>query len=421
MLENVPGRLLSKWLRLAVAFAVIAAVVAACSDDNDQRRFANEQIETETPGPTETQGSRPTAAATEAPASPIPVGELTAGDGQTELGAFAVGSAIYGISAADGQLKMLWSESQGVVKTWRLSPSGKLLAVLTDDGVIVLDIAGGSRMAQAELPPAPEGSPVADSAGRDAISWAPDERAVAIASASGGIFSVAIDGTVSTLVEADRATAPIDVAFSPNGAAIAFANRDSSRSTGSISVAPLGRLPLDPVQLISVSSDGRRTVGHIGWSGDSDRILYTMISVSGDLSQGGDLFAIPASGGTPMLVMSASKAGPVSVIANFTVSPSGSRIAVTISVPNDEGIGTVQSLWAKASASPDLVRLPIPATETLESAWWSPWGLAWVTSTGDAADPVITLYRTDQTGTATPISHAPLHPKATPEASPVAQ
>jgi hypothetical protein len=173
--------------------------------------------------------------------------------------------------------------------------------------------------------------------------------------------------------------------------------------------------------LISVSSDGRRTVGHIGWSGDSEQVYYTMISASGDLSQGGDLFAIPASGGTPMLVMSASKAGPVSAIANFTVSPSGSRIAVTISVPNDEGTGTVQSLWAKASASPDLVRLPIPGTETLQGAWWSPQGLAWVTSAGDAADPTITLYRTDQTGTATAVWQGPLLPKATPEASPVAQ
>jgi hypothetical protein len=241
---------------------------------------------------------------------------------------------------------------------------------------------------------------------------------VMVGLATGGILAVSPAGEARVMVGPSRAAAPGRVSWSPSGNAIAYISPAAPNVAGGLYVAPTGALPLDPVPIVPPSLGGRSTITRFSWSRDGETIYYTNASTSGDPTFGGDLFRVPATGGTAILLATASRIGPVSAITNFAVSPDDSGVAYVVTIPGDDGT-FVDSLWLQPLGQTELAALPIGSGERVTGLTWTTDGLVWSTDPGGDSDDLL-LYRA-KTGEAPGVVYDGTDvPVATPEASPVA-
>ena len=228
-------------------------------------------------------------------------------------------------------------------------------------------------------------------------------------------MSVPLDGEPQLLIEATRASAPGQVSWSPRGDAIAYVQPAPPNAAAGLYVAPTGAVPLDPVPVVSPSSDGRRTVSTFAWTPDGSALLYTMASTTGDPLLGGDLFQVPAAGGAPKLVAGASRVAQVAAVTRFALSPDGAGVAYVITAPDDNGKPS-DSLWLQPLNGSETTRLSVGNGERVTGIWWTNDGLVWETSPSTGEDGTLTLYRARAGETPGIVYDGPATP-ATPQAS----
>jgi dipeptidyl aminopeptidase/acylaminoacyl peptidase len=420
---RVSARLLARLVPL-----LLCATLVACADDTGPS-FANQPTPTGGPGQTPTRPgiARPTDTPSSRTSSPVPVAQLLAAPGGASSIVLQVGDDLVAFTAPWTQPRLLWTGAGGRILAYSASPSGDLVALLVAPGkpadrVDLVLIGPDGKEVRRVKNLGRFATPTAKSpAGAYSLAWSPDGAQVLAGLASGGILSIPRSGDPRLLVGPARVAAPGQVSWSPRGDAIAFVNPVSPKKAGGLYVAPLGALPLDPVPVVPPSTDGRRTVARAAWNPDGASLLYTLASTVGDPTFGGDLFQIPATGGTPALVAGASRVGPVSAITNFAVSPDGKGVAYVVTVPDDSG-NPVDSLWLQPIGSGETLRLPVGSGERVTNIWWTTDGLIWSTAPA-SGEPATTLYRARAGETPTIVyrgSAAPATPVASPAASPIA-
>lgn len=412
---------LSRWLLPPL----LCVVLIACSEEDPNRRFANEPLPTEDPAATSTAsgGVQVTFTPTVSSASPVPVTQILTAPGNTSIIVLRSGNDLVAFGPPWTEPRTIWSGSGDELLAYATTPTGNLLAVLvapdeSSDRIDLIMLNGDGREIRRveNLASVIASAPPLDSpAGTYSLSWSPDGTQVMVGLATGGILVVPQTGDPRVMVGPARAAAPGQVTWSPSGNAIAYISPAAPKTSGGLYVASTGALPLDPVPVVPPSSGGRSTISRFDWSPDGTTLYYTNASTTGDPTFGGDLFRVPAAGGTATLVATASRVGPVSAITDFAVSPDGSGVAYVVTMRVDEST-PIDSLWLQPIGQTETANLPVGQGERISSLTWTSDGLIWSTiPAGDTEK--ITLYRAKANETPGIVYGGPL---ATPVASPVA-
>jgi len=414
---------------------LLCVALVACADDDSGRRFANEPPPTADANATATisGGVQVTPTPMTSTASPVAVPQILAASGGVSAIVVQIGGELVAASPPWTNPRIFWSAAKDRLLAYAATPNADSVALVLapekTDARIDLILLGpdGKPIRRVEqlgrfvATPSNSKSP----AGEYSLSWSPDGGQVLVGLATGGILAVPRTGDPQVLVGLERAPAPGQVSWSPRGNAIAFISPAAPKRAGGLYVAPTGAVPLDPVPVVPPSTGGRSTVSRFAWSPDGSTLYYTVASTTGDPSFGGDLFRVPAAGGAPTLVATASRAGPVSAITNFAISPGGAGVAYVITVPADNGQPT-DSLWLQPIGTNEAVRLPLAPGERVTGRWWTTDGLIWSASpTGYTAELI--LYRAKDGETPGVVYRGPVAsvtpvaaPKASPEVSPAA-
>jgi hypothetical protein len=417
----------SLWRRVSAtaALSLIVVLVAACADNDSERRFANDPI------PTEDLSAQPTLPPAEnAPTqTAVAVTPLALDQILTTAGAaghFFVhdGDSLLSVPFDGAAPKEIFKVERSSIEAFAGSSNGERLAVVTasSEGALTMHLldAGGEEIATASLDRYQPGSPVPSSgAGKCRIAWAPTGDRVLVTIPTGGIVEVNEAGELREILRAEQAPSPLAVAWSPSGSAISYVDAGADGSATGLYVASTDVLPLDPVAVIRPIEGRSRQIVDIVWSGGNAGILYTERAPSGDLSVGGDLFAISPTGGTPQLIASAGRVTQIGAVGSFSVAPDGSAVAYTVLVPDQNG-QTVSTLKVKQIDGPTAQDLPLQNGGTLQTVGWATGGLTWAILAPTAGDDHgVVVQRARPDGTVETI-YSEL-PPATPIASPVPQ
>ena len=433
----------SRPARVLVVAALLLGVLAACADDDSGRRFANEPPPTlETVAEASpTRMPRPTSTPATPLASPIPVEELLTNRGGSQPIALAVDQSVYLFASNQSQPERIW-QGDGELLDIALAPDGERVAILVQEesGLSLLVLAtGGEELARfdgLDRLASSSGSPVPSAAGAGGIAWSPASDAVMVALPTGGVALVSLgEAEPQLVIGPNRAPAPSEIVWSPDGRSIAYLDSDGSGSAAGIVVASVGAAPFDPVQILPADPSGRQTVRDLAWLPDNKTLLYSTGSTRGDLSAGGDLFAISTHGGSPRLVAASARVAPVSAIGHFAPSPDGQVVAYTVVAPSDDGQPTT-TFWVQQIDGEAMLNIPVPAAADISGLWWTPAGLViradprqslsedqepggFALLLAEPGGNVITLY--DSAAPAgTPVASPAASPVASPSASPAA-
>ena len=434
----LPGSTVAPWRPSGwLLVAVLCVGLAACgSDEGSQRRFANQPLPTEQPPlVTATVSVVPPVTPSAPPVSPVAAATLLAAGGGPsivymrsgdDLLAFKIGSAgprtIY--QAIGAQIRAVAASPTGdrvavLLTSAPNDPSTASLIVLTADGHLVkrFDALDPGARSQGGTPgPGAAG-------GSDSLDWSRAGDRILVGFSAGGLIAVPLDGNPVVLIGAQRAQAPAEAAWSPKGDALAYVDPARPGMAANLYVAPTGATPLDPAPVVSADTNGHRTVAQMRWLPNGAAILYSLLSPDGDISRGGDLYAVAPGGGPPRLIASAGRAGPIAAISRFAPAPDGHAVAYTVVAPDERGT-SFHSLWVQQIDGPTVIRLPVPPGESVTDLWWTAAGLVWRTVANRPGSPAagagFALYLAAPDGSATVLYRGVAPPPPTPGASPVA-
>jgi len=214
---------------------------------------------------------------------------------------------------------------------------------------------------------------------------------------------------------------------------VAYVDAGPNGTATGLYVASTDALPIDPVAVIRPIGGQSRQIAEIAWPQGDVGILYSERSPDGDLSVGGDLFAVAPSGGQPQLVGSARTVAQVGAIDTFAASPDGSVVAFAVVIAGEAGPAS-GGVVVKQIAGPTLVKLPSSAEQAdarVAALDWTAAGLAWASSepradslasftVSRALPDASTEIVFSGTGSATPVASPVVEPDTTPEPLPAA-
>jgi hypothetical protein len=416
------------WRRIstAAALSLVVLLIAACADDDSERRFANDPI------PTEDLASQPTLppsdqgpAETAVAATPIPLGQMLGLTGSTTNLFVQRDDALLAVALDGSQPAEIFDVDSSTIVAHAAAPDGGRVAVVTaaKSGQLTFRMldAAGETLWDAEIGPTTGGSPM-PSTGRGVcrIAWSSTGENVLVTLPTGGIVRIDSAGAVREIVPAASAPSPLAVSWSPSGAAIAYVDAGPNGSATGLYVASTDVLPVDPVAVIRPIEGRSRQIVDIAWPAGDAGILYAERAPDGDLSVGGDLFAISPTGGAPRLIASAGRVTQVGAVASFKVSPDGASVAYTVALVG-QGDGVVSSvLRVKQISGPTSAQLTFGNGASVEALDWTVQGLAWAAiEPSDGGSTGIFVQRARADGGVETIysSLPPASPVASPEAA----
>jgi hypothetical protein len=408
---------------IAMVTVILAGTLGACADSDSQRQFANN------PQPTEDLVGQPAAPAstkilqpTSLSATPLPLVSLVAVPGTAKSVFIRQGNDVYAVSLETGSADKIFSSKNQRVRSISASASGDLVAILADNAktgkteLHVISANGKERLVSAIRA---GGTPEPGGFGLDTIAWSPQADRLLITLGAGGIVEAQLDGSTRTILSPSQAPSPRAVSWSPTGNAIAFVDAGPNHSATGLYVASLEVLPLDTVTVIRPIEGRSRQIQEISWIGGDVGIVYSERSPDGDLSIGGDLFAVSASGGSPRLLGTAGGVSEIGAVGSFAVSPNDQAVAYSILQPSDNG-PIAQKLEVRQIDGTSSIQLPVAPGDSVAAMAWAPSGIVWAVESKDA----IVVYRTAADGSAIPVTGIAItgSPVASPKpiASPVA-
>jgi hypothetical protein len=409
-------------LAWAAVLAILLTTLAACADDDADRRFVNDPLPTVdlvgTPTPFATSASRPPTAI---PATPATTEQLLGTTGAVSRLFTVEGKKLLVFGITGGEPSTIFEVNGGAILRYQGSPNGEAVALLIGSGnglvTLLLMHWEGQQLAQVDLPGEPS-TPTAVASGVDRIAWTAAGDRMLISLATGGIFEVTVEGNLRTIFTPAAVRSPKAIAWSPAGSAIAYVDAGTGGVATGLYVAPVDVLPADPVALIPPVEGRRRQIVEISWASGNAGIFYAERAADGDLSLGGDLFAVSPSGGSPRLVASAAGVAQAAAVGTFVVSQDGRAVAYTVITGEADGPVT-HSLHVSQLDGPTAIGLRTGGAYRVEQMLWGTSGLTWVARNASLTDPWLLIQRANADGSVTTIfTEAPASTPAA--ASPVA-
>lgn len=245
------------------------------------------------------------------------------------------------------------------------APDGERVAIVTQNGESepgdAVNIVRADSTVELDLhvPPTDAGpSPV------QALAWSPDGLTVAVAREDGSISLVDTNGEVRQLVPPQPGSWPDSLLWSPDGSVLAYldpALPGHATSLYIVSVESGERQQL-------VEGSPTHAVVSAAWLPGRDTLAY-ILSSPGTIEGGGDIFAVPASGGPSTLLVSAGEFAPIAGAVRLAPSPDGTALALTVYVPGDDQ-PQFQELALLDLDSLELEPVPTARGEAITNLWW---------------------------------------------------
>ena len=410
---------LSRSLPLFSVVALISLLLTGCADGEGERRFANDPL------PTEDVLAPPTPPAatrivlpTQSPAVPINPAELLTNTGPATNTFVIVGSRIDAIPADGSESTTITELIDLTLIAHGWSANGERLAILAADkngAALTVRILDKSGKTLTELPLSDNASPIPAGYGLYRITWSPTNDKILLSLGTGGLIEVSEAGARRTILSPESAPSPRAIAWSPDGSAIAWVDAGVAGNATGLYVASTDALPVDPVTVIRPIEGRSRQIVEIAWGTGAAGIVYAERAPGGDLSIGGDLFAVSPSGGQPDLIATAGGVTQVGAIGSFAISPDGDSVIYSVIEPVPNGVA-IRRLTLRQIKGPSSFDLPSAPGAMVEDFMWTSQGAVWtVRPVDDGQDrPVVQVAIAD--GSVKTLFEVPAD--ATPVASP---
>lgn len=406
----------SPLMRLIVPLLLVT-LLAACGGDGDSgvqedRRFATDPE----PAPTEVP-----ATLTPLPSPTAPVPTETAASASPEASPVPLLSTVSNVFAlidgavvvtdlTGGDSRVLAESSDG--RTFELIaplPDGTGAGVIARKGpdapweLLLISTSGETRSVRSDLAGVLGPGKVGLNGGL-AASWSPDGQRLAVVFPDGGGVVVHLDGTTQLLLTRGQAPAPLDVAWSPDGEAIAFTSRDLDDQSPYLAIGGTRVLPLDPVRI--AGTGGQRPIHRITWSPDGERLLVVQGASGQPDGIGGDLIEIDRRTLAARFAVGGSRFGPGARIIVAEPAPDGQSWAIVTAAPGPSG-GLEATVWQTAADFTGGTRLDLGENPPVAGVIWTAGGLT------------VELHRSGKLIAATFDGEGRPIAAATPEASPI--
>ena len=365
---------------------LLVLVLTACGGDGgsgvqEDRRFATdpEPVPTElpatrTPIPTATHPVPTVPAFSASPeATPLPVQSQV-----TNIYAL-IGGEVLVLDLNTGQRRVIATstDSNEIVLIAPL-PDGTATGVITRPGsdsprrdLTIVTAEGRTRSHWTDLASV-LGPGQGQARGALAASWAPDAQRLAIVFPEGGGVVVHLGGVAQPLLGRGQAPAPMEIAWSPDGGAIAFTSRDLDDDSPYLAIGGTRVLPLDPVRI--AGTGGQRPIHTISWQPDGEHLLAIQGSASRPDSIGGDLIEIDRRTLTAMFAVGGSRFGPGAQIVEAETAPDGQAWAIVTVAPGNSG-GLEATVWSVVGHCTNATRLELGENPPVAGVIWTAHGL----------------------------------------------
>lgn len=404
-------------VHLSVALLVVL-ILSACGGDGgqgtqDDRRFATdpEPVPTELPAtetavPTATEPPTATIVAASPEATPVPVQSSV-----TTLYALIDGDVTV-LDLITGHVRVLArSTDADGLELIAPMPDGSSVAIITRRGgdapiwdLAIVTSEGHARSNWRDIASV-LGPGNGTFRGELAASWAPDGQRLAIVFPDGGAVVVHLGGVPAMLMTRGQAPAPVDVAWSPDGGAIAFTSRDLDDDSPYLAIGGTRVLPLDPVRI--PGTGGQRPIHSLSWQPDGKHLLAVQGSASRPDTIGGDLIEIDRRTLLATFVVGGSRFGPGAEIVLAQPAPEGGVWAIVTVAPGPTG-SLEATAWRTEGHYSNATRLDLGENPPIAGVDWTAVGLTVELHPGGA----LSAMSFDADGTAIAVS--------TPQASPAA-
>lgn len=396
---------------------LLVTLLAACggggdSDVQEDRRFATdpEPAPTEVPA-TVTPLPTPTAPAPTEPAvsaspeaSPVPLRSTV-----SNVFALIDGAVVVADSAGGDSRVLAESTDERTFELIAPLPDGTGVGVIARKGteapweLLLISIDGKARSVRTDLAGILGSGKVGLNGGL-AASWSPDGRRLAVVFPDGGGVVVHLDGTTQLLLTRGQAPAPLDVAWSPDGEAIAFTSRDLDDQSPYLAIGGARILPLDPVRI--AGTGGQRPIHRITWSPDGEHLLVIQGAAGQPDGIGGDLIEIDRRTLVARFAVGGSRFGPGARVVVAEAAPDGQSWAIVTAAPGPSG-GLEATVWKTAADFTGITRLDLGENPPVAGVIWTEGGLT------------VELHRAGDLVAATFDGDGRAITPATPEASPM--
>jgi hypothetical protein len=366
---------------------VLALALGACGNDGgsgaveEDRRYATDPE----PAPTElpaTETAEPSATLTpptfdasgvSPEASPDPVYSQVTRVFALLDGNVVVVDVLTGLSEVIAQ-----SDEGGEISLIVPVPDGSALAVirdrLGDERVFDLEImsADGAVQRKVEDLSAVLGAGRGKFRGNLAADWDANGQRLAVVFPDGGGLVVHRGGSSEVLLTPSQAPAPIEVAWSPDGEAIAFTTRDLDDESPYLAIGGVRVLPLDPVRI--AGTGGQRPIHALSWQPDGETLLAIQGSGSEPDSIGGDLIEIDRGTLSARFALGGSRFGPGARILIAEPAPDGRSWAI-VTVAPQQGRGLQATVWQAVSTLSEVTRLELGENPPVAGVIWTTAGI----------------------------------------------
>jgi hypothetical protein len=279
----------------------------------------------------------------------------------------------------------------------RVNQSGTYdLVILTADGVARTSWSHVSAL----LEPAR-----GEARGQLAADWDAHGTRLAVAFPEGGAVVVHLAGIPEVLLWRSQAPAPMEIAWSPDGEAIAFTSRDREDDRPYVAIGGVRVLPIDPVRI--AGTGGARPIHQIVWEPGGERLFAIQGSASQRDLIGGDLISIDRRTLSPAFAIGGSRFGPgVQIVWAEPAPDSDAWALVTIAPASTSGV--IASVWTVTDLLQTVNRLDLGENPPVSGVAWTEVGL----TVSLQREGIIEIAHFDVVGDPVPI--------ASPIASPVA-
>ena len=325
--------------------------------------------------------------------------DLLANTGTATNTFVVVGSQIRSVPVDGSQSELVAELEDSTVIAHGASPSGERFAVLIADktgtslSVRMLDRSGGILT---ELPLAGSATPTPAGYGLNRIAWSPKNDRILLSLGTGGLIEVSDNGVHRSILSPEAAPSPRAIAWSPDGSAIAWVDAGTAGTATGLYVASTDALPVDPVTVIRPIEGRSRQIVEIAWGGGAAGIVYSERAPGGDLSIGGDLFAVSPSGGQPDLIATAGGVSQVGAIGTFAISPDGDTVIYSVIEPVSSGVA-IRRLTLRQIDGPSSADLSSAPGASIEDFIWTSQGVVWTVRPAEDAQerPTVQLALAD--------------------------
>ncbi len=414
----------------------VVLVAAACAEESDGRRFANDP---RTPAAETTEPATPATDAGPRSTRVLPSPEaLVERRGAPSTVYVYVDGALRSVSGSAVQVVV-----EDEVVAYAASPSGHQVAVLTANPrqdvsemvyMVTVRAADGEPIQTFDdIPGAPgnAATPAADSmatpidADRQTLlaidlSWAAQGDRLLMTHSEGYLVDIPLDGEPRLIETRASIEGAFQADWSPRGDKIGVLVRDGE-GRGELALITPGDAPagINVIAPAAGSPESASSVEAFAWRANGSGVFFLEMQRTDNAVRDGAIIEWDQQSNSISIVATGGQAGPAGSVTWFSVSPDGRAVMYRVALPTDTD-WSFNGLYVRSLNTGQVYRVPVRPTASVTEAWWLDEGLVWSqVSNSQEAGTVVEIVMIDASGTQAQLASYVVDSAATPAATPI--